>query len=122
MDSNEVEERWGNTNQYKQYIEKSKNRFKEEQEHINKRLLEIFKDLGNLKHLSIEDKSVQNRVDELKKFITENYYECDNSTLSSLGQMYVNDGRFKNNIDNVGGEGTAEFVHKAIQLYVNQTY
>ena len=31
--------------------------------------------------------------------------------------MYVNDERFKHNIDKAGGEGTAEFVNQAIAFY-----
>ena len=35
---------------------------------------------------------------------------------AGLGQMYVMDERFKNNIDK-NAEGTAEFVSKAIDVY-----
>lgn len=35
-----------------------------------------------------------------------------------LGEMYVSDERFKNNIDKAGGEGTAEFVKAAVAFYL----
>ena len=37
--------------------------------------------------------------------------------LRSLGQMYVNNEEFRNNIDKFGGKGTANFVSKAIEFY-----
>ena len=55
-------------------------------------------------------------VKELQNYITENYYTCTNEILAGLGQMYVADERFKNNI-NKNGNGTAEFVREAIEIY-----
>ena len=57
-------------------------------------------------------------VKELQDYITENYYTCTNEILAGLGQMYVADERFKANIDK-NGDGTAEFVSKAIENYIN---
>lgn len=116
----ETKEKWGNTNEYKEYEEKSKSRTKQEFEDINDRLMNVFTELGTLKHLSLEDKKVQEKIEALKKFITENYYTCTNEILYSLGQMYVNDERFKNNIDKVAGEGTANFVSEAIGVYCSK--
>ena len=55
-------------------------------------------------------------VKELQNYITENYYTCTKEILAGLGQMYVADERFKTNIDK-NGDGTAEFVSKAIEIY-----
>ena len=118
--SNEVKEKWSNTNQYKEYEEKSKNKTKQEFENMNSELLNIFSELGGLKHLAVENENVQIKIKALKEFITENYYNCSNEILYSLGQMYVNDERFKKNIDKAGGEGTAEFVSKAISVYCSK--
>lgn len=115
--NNEVKEKWGSTSQYKEHEEKSKNRTKTEFKNINSVLMNIFSELGSLKHLSVEDEKVQEKIKLLKEFITENYYTCTNEILYSLGQMYVNDERFKKNIDNAGGDGTAEFVRQAISVY-----
>ena len=116
----EAKEKWGNTSEYKEYEEKSKNRTKQDSEDINDRLMNIFSELGELKHLSIEDGKVQEKIKKLQQFITDNYYTCTNEILYSLGQMYVNDERFKKNIDNVGGEGTAKFAYEAIYLYCSK--
>ena len=44
------------------------------------------------------------------------YYTCTKEILAGLGQLYVADERFKTNIDK-NGNGTAEFVSKAIEIY-----
>ena len=53
---------------------------------------------------------------KLQNYITENFYTCTNEILASLGQMYVADERFKNNIDK-HSVGTTEFVSKAIEEF-----
>ena len=58
----------------------------------------------------------QSLVKALQSHITENYYQCTNDILSGLGQMYVADERFKNNIDK-HADGTAQFVSEAIKIY-----
>ena len=70
--------------------------------------------------MSLEDEKVQGKIKELQQFISDNYYTCTNEILYSLGQMYVNDERFKKNIDNAGGEGTAKFVYEAISVYCSK--
>ena len=55
-------------------------------------------------------------VKTLQTHITENYYLCTNEILAGLGQMYVADERFKNNIDQ-HAHGTAAFICKAIAAY-----
>jgi predicted nuclease with TOPRIM domain len=116
----EAREKWGNTSEYKEYEAKSKNRTKQEFEDINDRFMNIFSEIGKLKDLSVEDEKVQGKIKELQQFISENYYTCTNEILYSLGQMYVNDERFKNNIDRVAGESTAKFVSEAISVYCSK--
>ena len=61
----------------------------------------------------------QNLVKKLQNHITENYYTCTNEILFGLGQMYVADERFKNNIDK-HADGTAAYVKDAIIHYCNK--
>ncbi len=58
----------------------------------------------------------QNLVKKLQNHITENYYTCTTEILFGLGQMYVADERFKENIDK-HADGTAEFISEAIAIY-----
>lgn len=62
----------------------------------------------------------QHLVKMLQTHISENYYHCTNEILAGLGQMYVADQRFQNNIDK-HAEGTADYICAAIQAYCNQT-
>ena len=120
MTTREVKEKWGNTNEYKEYEEKRKNKTKQEIQEINNRFMNIFSEFEELKHLDAEDEKVQGKIKELQQFITENYYTCTNKILYSVGQMYINDERFKNNIDKKGGKGTAEFISLAISKYCSK--
>ena len=59
---------------------------------------------------------VQILVKKLQNHISENYYLCTNEILLGLGKMYVEDERFKNNIDK-HADGTSMFVSEAIEIY-----
>ena len=56
--ANEVKEKWGNTKQYQEYQEKSKNITKQQFENINVGLMKIFSEIGALRHLSVEDENL----------------------------------------------------------------
>ena len=118
--NNEEKDKWGNTAEYKDYEQKSKNRSNKDSQDINEKFMSIFAELGSLKHLSIDDPKVQEKIKLLQSFITENYYNCTDEVFKELGQMYVNDERFKNNIDKVGGNGTAQFVSQSIKKYCSK--
>ena len=116
----EAKEKWENTEEYKEFERKNKDRTKQEFEKINEKLMNVFIELGKMKTVSVQDKKVQDKIQNLKDFITDNYYNCTNETLYSLGQMYVNDERFRKNIDKVAGDGTAKFVSQAIAIYCSK--
>lgn len=108
--ANEAKQKWGHTDVYKEY-EQKRSDFTENADEF----MQIFAEIGKLKNLPSDSEEVQALIRKLQNFITENYYTCTNEMLKQLGQMYVADERFKNNIDKAGGVGTAEFVAKAIQ-------
>ena len=81
------------------------------------KMMDIFKEFGDLKTLSASDEKVQSLVQKLKDFISANFYNCTDDILFSLGQMYTCDERFMKNIDSVGGKGTSEFVNEAIAVF-----
>lgn len=116
----EVKERWGNTKAYKQGEEREGKKTPDEFRESNAGLIALFTEIGAWKELLPEEESVQQKIEELQKFITDNYYTCTDEILSGLGQMYVNDDRMKRNIDKAGGEGTAEFARKAISIYLSK--
>lgn len=108
--ANEAKQKWGHTDAYKEYEQKHSD-FAETADEF----MQFFAEIGKLKHLPSDSKEVQALIRKLQNFITENYYTCTDELLKQLGQMYVADERFKNNIDKAGGAGTAEFVAKVIQ-------
>lgn len=114
----EAKQRFGNTDAYKEHAEKTANYTKEKWQHVNDGLMSIFVKFTECMkdgHTADSDKT-QELVKELQAYITENYYTCTNEILSGLGQMYVADERFKNNIDK-NSKGTTEFVREAIEIY-----
>ena len=111
----EVKERWGGTREYQEYEQKQEKAG--DSAEAGRRMMNIFAELGALRQLSPSDRSVQEKIIALQKIITDNYYTCTDKILGELGKMYVDDERFKRNIDKAGGEGTAEFVKKAIEIH-----
>ena len=114
----EVKERWGNTDAYKEHTEKTKNYGKDKWSSLAADMDIILGEFALcMKNGSAPDaEETQNLVKKLQNHITENYYTCTSEILSGLGQMYVADERFKNNIDK-HADGTAEFISEAIKFY-----
>lgn len=115
--SEEAKKKWGNTAAFSEYEKNVAEKTRGEQQTANDMLMLSFARLGKMKHLNPASDQVQQAVKELQDFITENYYTCTPQILACLGEMYVSDERFKQSIDNAGGEGTAEFVSSAIEAY-----
>lgn len=113
----QAKENWGKTEAYKEFEEKSKDWTQETSGNIAKDMMLLFVEFGEMKDLDSADEKVQAQVKKLQEYITEHFYNCTNQILSGLGHMYACGGEFTENIDNYGGEGTAEFTHKAIEIY-----
>jgi hypothetical protein len=79
--------------------------------------MKIFEEFGAMKDQDPASLEVQDQVKKLQNFISGHYYQCTNEILSGLGKMYAGGGEFTENIDKIGGEGTAEFTQRAIQIY-----
>lgn len=117
----EVKQRFGNTDAYKEHVEKTANYTKEKWQEVNDGLDTVLAKFAECKKggNTADSNEAQALVIELQAYITENYYKCTNEILAGLGQMYVADERFKNNIDK-HGDGTAEFINMAIKAYCNK--
>ena len=107
----EAKAKWGNTEAYAQYEKKNPGQQQAEG------LMAVLAEFGAVRNSDPASAEVQAMVANLQNYICRNYYNCTNPILAGLGQMYVADERFKSNIDRAGGEGTAEFVSKAIEIY-----
>ncbi len=113
----QAKETWGKTESYKEFEEKSNGRSLETEDAIAHGLINIFGEFGKIKDLVPESDEAQALVKKLKAYITENYYNCTDQILAGLGHMYCAGGEFTENIDKFGGEGTADFASKAIEVY-----
>ena len=116
----EVKMRWGETAAYKEHNEKTANYTAGKWQEVNDGLMSVFAKFAECKKCghSADSQEAQALVTELQNYITQNYYTCTNEILAGLGQMYIGDERFKENIDKNGAD-TAEFVSEAIQIYCN---
>ena len=117
----EAKEKWGKTDAYKEHAERTKNYSKQKWNDLAEGMNNIMAEfaLCMRKDGNPDSTEAQNLVKMLQNHITENYYLCTNEILASLGQMYVADERFTNNIDK-HANGTATFIHEAIAVYCSK--
>ncbi len=115
--SKRAKEQWGQTPEYKEFEEKSKNRTADEEKSMMKDFMQLFVEFGQLTSLEPSEEKVQLQVKKLQDYITEHFYQCTKEILNGLGKMYASGGEFTENIDNAGGEGTAVFTAQAIEIY-----
>ena len=113
-------EYWGDTAAFKEFEEKNADRTSEENAGINTELMKIFAQFGGMKDMDPASPKVQKQVKKLQDYITDKFYKCTNTILSSLGHAYSAEGEMNRNIDKAGGKGTGEFVDKAIQIYCSK--
>ena len=112
----EVKNRWGNTDAYKEYEKKTSSYDGNSWNEINEGMVEILKEFADNREEDPNSDIIQSLVEKWQSYITSNFYNCTKEILSCLGLMYIGDERFKENIDKYG-EGTAEFMAKAIEIY-----
>ena len=113
----EAKARWGKTEAYKEFEQKTAGQTPARMKDAGDALMDIFAQLGAIRHTSPASGEAQALVAKLQAFITEHYYTCTKQILRGLGQMYIAGDSMTENIDRSGGEGTAEFAHQAIEIY-----
>ena len=112
----EVRERWGDTAAYKESAQRTANYTATDWNDLSAGMDAIMAGFAELKNEGAApyDESARLQVERLKGFITDRMYTCTDEILSGLGQMYVADERFTENIDK-HGEGTAAYVSECIK-------
>lgn len=108
---------WGHTDAWKEFEQKNAHT---DAEQAGRQLMDILASVGAMQTLSPDAPAVQEKIAALQNHITTHFYTCTGEILTSLGQMYVQDDRFRRNIDRAGGEGAAAFVSQAIASYCEQ--
>ncbi len=84
---------------------------------FDEKLAEMVYKFVDLKDAGVSPDSDEAKalVGEWQRFMTVNYYECNDELLEALGGMYAGDD-FKGKID-VFGEGTSLYMSRAIFAY-----
>lgn len=116
----EAKASWGKSEAYREFEEKAKFRSPGEEQRISEEMMDIFRQFGALQGKEAQSAEAQALVEKLRSFMTEHFYQCTPEILRCLGKMYAGDGRFTASIDEVGGEGTAEFAEQAIEVYCDR--
>lgn len=113
----QAKEKWGHTDAYKESQQKVAGKTKEQQLETADALMDIFREMGEIRNSDPASAEAQALVKKLQDFITEHYYNCTKQILQGLGMMYVAGDEMTDNINKAGGEGTAEFASRAIAYY-----
>ena len=112
----EAKQRWGGTAAWAEYEEKSGSRSDPQQKLLEGEGAMILSEFGKNRSLAPDSAQAQALVKKWQAYLTSNYYTCTKEILSCLGQMYVGDERFAQNLDQYGA-GTAAFMAAAIEIY-----
>ncbi len=112
-----AKDQWKKTPQYEEFSQKSAKWTKDDENTLMESLMQIFVKFGQLKDLDPACKVVQDQVKAYQMFITNNMYKCTDDILYGLGSWLIGGGEVTENVDNLGGKGTADFAYKAIKIY-----
>ncbi len=114
--SEETKKRYGNTKEYKQSQERTKRYTRNDWATIQGEADKIFDKFASAMETDVSDGDIRAMVLEWQAHITKYYYDCSDEILSGLAEMYVQDERFKDNIDK-RKEGLAKFISESIKAY-----
>ena len=112
----EAKQRWGAMAAYAEYEKKASHRSDAQQKMLEGEGALILSEFGRNRFLAPDSAEAQTLVKRWQEYITAHYYTCTKEILSCLGQMYIGDERFTQNIDEYGA-GTAAFMAEAIAVY-----
>lgn len=109
---------WGKTDAWQEY--ESRGNTKEQNKQSGEALMALFAAFGKRRDIDPASDEAQAMVQQLRDFITANFYTCTVPVLHGLADMYDGGGDFTANIDKAGGQGTAAFIAQAMREYCRQ--
>lgn len=113
----EARRKWGSTNAYKQSQARTKKYSQKDWQRISEEAEEIYRAFAACMSKENKRETTDELSQQWQQHITKYYYDCTDEILSGLADMYVQDSRFKENIDKYG-EGLAEFMSMSIKRYL----
>ncbi len=114
----EAAEKWGGTDAYKEHKTKTAAYSKATWEAVNEEMDALLAQIAACRQSGAApaDPAAQALVGRWQAFITDRYYTCTKEILAGLGEMYLADARFTENMDRHGA-GTTAFLCDAIRIY-----
>ena len=112
----EVKEKYEGTEPFQQSQKKISSYQGNDWKAIEKERQAIYQSLADLMDRDPADSEVQQLVHEWRMHISKHFYDCSVEIFKGLGEMYIADQRFKDNIDQTR-PGLAQYLHDAIQIY-----
>jgi len=111
----EAERRWGHTDAYKESMRRTRSYRKEDWGQIEAEAASIYQRIADLMKLGTpaSDAAVLAAVEDHRRHIERWFYPCTKEMHKGLGQMYVADQRFTENLDKVA-PGFARYLSDAI--------
>lgn len=112
----EAEQRWGDTAAYQDSRRRTKSYGPREWQAIKDEAAAIYARLVELMRAGAPptDARVQAAVEDHRAHLSRWFYDCTKELHRGLGQMYVGDPRFEQNLDRAGA-GLAQFLSEAIE-------
>jgi DNA-binding transcriptional MerR regulator len=112
----EAKQKYENSDAYQESMKKTAKYTKEDWAKIMADVNRIYQRIAALMDKGPADPEVQKAVGEWRRHITENFYNCTLEIFRGLGELYVEDRRFTENIDKVK-PGLAAFLREAMCVY-----
>lgn len=112
----EAKERWGNTEAYAESRRKTAGYTKEDWDRVQKEMDSFLQAFAANMDQSPDSPAVQETVAAYQAYLSRNFYACSDEMLMGLGEMYLADPRFQQNIDRYG-DGLTQFITAAIRAY-----
>ncbi|MGN1021142.1 MAG: MerR family transcriptional regulator [Aristaeellaceae bacterium] len=110
---------WGSTPAYREFEQKQAARTPGEDADLGQQLMAMLVAFGQRRRIDPACEEAQAMVQQLRDFLTANFYNCTLPILGSLADMYDGGGDFTRNIDHAAGEGAASFLARAMRAYCN---
>ncbi|UXR77809.1 MULTISPECIES: MerR family transcriptional regulator [unclassified Staphylococcus] len=93
---------------------------KDKQQDVSEKWDMIFMQLASLRNQSPESPKVQKVIKEWYRFLNNNFRHYSLEAFQGLSQLYIQDERFTNNIDQYG-EGLAHFMSEAMTIFTQKS-
>lgn len=108
---------WGKTDAWKESETRDASRTRDDRERLARDMMNLFADYGRRRGIDPACGEAQAMVQQLRDFITANFYNCTPAILRYLADMYDGGGDFTRSINHAGGPGTAAFIAQAVRIY-----